>query len=210
MGNKKETLVGKKFNRLTVVEVAESRVYPCGTTHKCWKCKCDCGNTTIVSQSHLITGQVKSCGCLGDETKHRARKQKQSETHKRIRRILHGMKDRCYNPNCHSYDNYGGRGIGVCDEWRNDPYSFEQWALSHGYADNLEIDRIDPYKGYSPDNCRWVTHTQQMNNTRSNHFIEYGGKRLSVSDWARKLGIDRRTIMRRIAKGLPLEKVLKA
>lgn len=204
----REDLAGKRFGRLTVLELAESRTYPCGTTHRHWLCRCDCGNITIVSQSHLKTGMVKSCGCLGDEARFRMRMQKASPAHKRLRKILNCMKDRCYNPNYHNYDVYGGRGIGICDEWMNDPSSFEKWALSHGYADDLEIDRIDTYKGYSPENCRWVTHMQQMNNTRSNHYIEYDGERLSIADWTRKLGINRRTITRRIEKGLPIEKAL--
>lgn len=164
----------------------------------------------VKRRADLKTGTVKSCGCLGDEARLRTRMQKTSPAHKRLRKILNCMKDGCYNPNYHNYAVYGGRGIRICDEWMNDPSSFEKWALSHGYADDLEIDRIDTYKGYSPENCRWVTHTQQMNNTRSNHYIEYNGERLSIADWARKLGINRRTITRRIEKGLPIEKVLRA
>lgn len=76
------------------------------------------------------------------------------------------MKIRCYDDKCKDYKHYGGRGITVCDEWLNGFQAFYDWAMSHGYADNLSIDRIDNEKGYSPDNCRWVTASEQNKNRR--------------------------------------------
>lgn len=194
----REDLTGKRFNKLVVLGFAESRRRPCGATRSYWRCKCDCGNITIVNQSHLKDGRTKSCGCLKRTTK----------SHKRIHRIWKGMKDRCLNPNYHSYSRYGGRGITICDEWINDSNAFERWAVSNGYSDELSIDRIDNDKGYSPDNCRWVDKITQQNNTSSNLYLEYAGRKLTASEWARELGISRSVIYERHKKGLPVEKVL--
>lgn len=84
-----------------------------------------------------------------------------------LKRIHKAMINRCYNPKKDQYRFYGGRGITVCDEWRNDRQAFIDWALDNGFEKGLQIDRIDTYKGYSPENCRWVTHREQMRNCRN-------------------------------------------
>lgn len=79
-----------------------------------------------------------------------------------------GMKKRCYYQKSPNYKSYGGRGVKVCDEWKNDFKSFYNWAMSNGYRDNLTIDRINPFGNYEPSNCRWATYEEQAKNKRKN------------------------------------------
>ena len=119
------------------------------------------------------------------------------------------MKARCYNPTSKSYSRYGGRGITICDEWRNSFIVFKKWAMSHGYKEGLSIDRIDNNEGYSPDNCRWATTTQQANNKRTTLFIEHNGERKTLHEWAKVLGIKPHTLYHRIYKlGWTIERAL--
>lgn len=128
----------------------------------------------------------------------------------RLNRIYQHMKERCYNKNCISYERYGGRGITICDEWNDSEIvfrtstkgwlAFKEWALSHGYQDNLTIDRIDNNLGYSPNNCRWVTSKVQNNNRRCNHLITYNGITRNLREWCEILGLDYDRTERRLNK----------
>lgn len=126
----------------------------------------------------------------------------------RLHHIWNGMKMRCENPNAPSYRYYGARGVSVCDDWRNDFCVFRDWAMSHGYADNLSIDRIDFNGNYCPQNCRWVTPKEQQNNTRYNAILKHRGRSHNVTEWAEILGIPRTTLYNRLRRGWDTEKAL--
>ena len=117
------------------------------------------------------------------------------------------MKSRCYNPNHKNFKDYGGRGITVCPEWLN-PCNFFEWAESHGYREDLSLDRIDNEKGYSPENCRLVTQKQQMRNTRRNRRISYSGETHCLIEWAEITGISYPAIKARYHAGWTPKQIL--
>lgn len=128
---------------------------------------------------------------------------------KKIHLAHKNMIDRCYNQNNFSYKHYGGRGISVCDEWKNSRSSFVQWALASGHKIGLSLDRIDTEGDYSPDNCRWATLREQLLNQRRNHLITHNGVTKPLSLWAEEIGIRYDTLFRRISVyGMPTEKAL--
>lgn len=145
--------IGQQYGRLTVLSVSHRKrgqVYVV--------CKCACGNSKTVRLDHLKCGLIRSCTCLRRETsKQRLTTHGLSKTHKRLEGIWNGIKQRCYNPKCREYRWYGAKGVVMCDEWRESYAAFDTWAYSHGYKEDLTIDRIDPAKNYEPANCRWIT-----------------------------------------------------
>lgn len=93
------------------------------------------------------------------------------------------MKQRCCGYNAKSYKHYGGRGITVCEEWRNSFEAFYEWAMANGYSDSLTLDRIDVNGNYEPSNCRWATMKEQNNNKRNNRNITYKGETHTLAQW---------------------------
>lgn len=122
----------------------------------------------------------------------------------RLYRIFIAIKTRCNNPNAKNYHDYGGRGITVCDEWVHNYPAFKEWALAHGYSDDLSIDRVNNEEGYTPENCRWATRIQQNNNRRNVKKYTFRGKTQSLSDWSRETGVSKNVIESRIEKEWPL------
>lgn len=108
------------------------------------------------------------------------------------------MKERCNRPSNIGYKDYGGRGITVCEEWQNDFVAFYEWSIANGYADNLQLDRRDNSKGYSPDNCRYVEPKVNYNNKRDNTIVNYNGVTRTAAEWSRKIGVSAETFLNRI------------
>lgn len=106
------------------------------------------------------------------------------------------MRERCFNPKCPAYPNYGGRGITVCDRWLSFKCFVED--MMDGFSSELTLDRIDNNGSYSKENCRWATREVQNNNTRQNNYIEFNGQSKTLPQWARELGIKRSTLAQRL------------
>lgn len=195
-------LTGRRFGRLVVIER-----YGYKGKAITWRCKCDCGGEKIVVGYSLRSGNTQSCGCI-----HREQLVERNTTHgicgQRLYNIWGLMVQRCYNSKTPNYHCYGGKGVGMCDEWRYDFKSFYNWAIAHGYKDNLTIDRTDNSKGYSPDNCRWITMKEQANNRSTNRWIEFNGERHTLSEWSDILCINADTLASRIRRGWSIEKTL--
>jgi len=177
-------LIGKRFGLLTVIGDASD-----GQRYQMVRCQCDCGRVTVIRKSRLWErhGGKLACGCLrGRHTKH-------ADSNSKLYRVWDSMVRRCHNPNHRAFPSYGGRGIMVCQQWR-DYRGFMAWAQDSGYQQGLTIDRIDNDGSYEPSNCRWATRKEQQNNRRCCVYIEHDGQRLTVTQWSELLGIPRHTV----------------
>lgn len=172
MGSRHIDLTGQKYGRLTVEKLIgknEQGKY-------IWLCKCDCGNEKIAQTSYLRSGHTMSCGCYHKELVGKInRKHNLFNKSVSLYSLWKSIKYRCYNKNSKSFCNYGGRGISMCDDWKNDFSTFYKWALENGYKEEktdkglniLTIDRIDVNGNYEPYNCRFVTNEIQARNKRN-------------------------------------------
>lgn len=202
-------LEGLRFNRLVVIRRD-------GTRHNAatWWCRCDCDpvgeRLKSVQANHLKSGLTQSCGCLNRERTSAALKLSET-THgmrrTRIYAIWLNMKDRCYRESNKDYHSYGGRGIRVCDAWRE---SFEAFyaAVGDPPSDRHTLDREQVNGDYEPGNWRWALRVEQANNMRKNVMIMHGGRTQTAAQWGRELGIGACLIAARIRKGWPPEKAL--
>lgn len=182
--NGRKDRIGDIYGKLTVIEYG-------GSINKkvsVWVCKCECGNIVSVRGGNLNTGNTISCGCISAELiSNLSKKHGLSGTSEHS--IWAGMKSRCLNKNNSAYENYGGRGIAICDRWLE---SFENFLEDMGERPsiNLTLDRINNDGNYEKNNCRWGTKKEQSENRRSNVWYEHEGKKMIQKNWARYLGVN--------------------
>lgn len=176
-------LSGQKFNKLTAIKqvgVKDNSVL--------YLCKCECGGERIVKSWILKCGRVKDCGCISQKirSKHISEKLKtHGDSKSRLYACWSDMKSRCYRLKDKYYNDYGGRGIKVCDEWIHNYAEFKNWALKNGYKENLTIDRINVNDDYKPSNCRWITIAEQACNKRNTRKIYLKGIGKTASEWSK-------------------------
>jgi len=195
---------GKKFDRLTAVKII-------GKLRKAnlWLCVCDCGNETQAVVSQLTRGDKTSCGCKKKEKRDWKRPDLAQRNKDNAKHAMSGgytysswiaMKARCHDPKDKDYPRWGGRGIVVCEAWRN---SFVEFYKDMGERPkDHTIDRIDNNGNYEPGNCRWAVQKVQSNNTRKNYYVEYQGKTQTAKQWAEELGIvEYKTMLYRLRSG---------
>lgn len=149
--NRSPSLTGLRFGFLTVLQYQEHRA---GKPY--WLCKCDCGKEFVRRGNCIAKGKVTSCGCKSKPWHKTQKRTGVYAVKTRLYNIHASMKQRCSYSKGKDFQYYGGKGVKVCDEWKFYP-AFYEWAMSNGYADNLQIDRINADGNYEPCNCRWVT-----------------------------------------------------
>lgn len=193
--------IGDRFERLIVVGRDDQR-------KQYYRVRCDCGAMKAVRKDGLYNGVTKSCGCLQREMARRPRTHGMAGVGRSAEYDCWAhMLRRCYTPTTQQYENYGGRGITVCDRWRE---SFPQFLADMGPRPSAShsLDRIDNNGNYEPSNCRWATQAEQANNRRQNHPITYQGKTQNIREWERELCLGRNTIYGRLQLGWSLEEAM--
>lgn len=186
---------GMKFGKLKVLKYL-GKVIKNNKQRYMYECKCDCGAIVLRESSTLVEKRICSCGCYkgGKQNK----KHGLWSYHNKLYGVWQTMKARCLRPTNERYKNYGGRGIKICDEWKNDFKAFNDWAIGNGYKEGLTIDRIDVNGNYEPSNCRWISAAEQASNKTTNFYVEYKGETHCLKQWAKKLNINYKALFNRL------------
>ncbi len=194
-------LRGKKFGRLTVIEFSHVKKFAY------WKCLCECGSEKVAPGYKLINGDTKSCGCFRREAS-RLRVLTHGKTNTYLFVIWGGIKTRLFNTSDHNYPNYGGRGISMFTEWKDDFDAFEKYVLEflgERPSPRHSIDRIDNNGNYWPGNIKWSTPSQQGRNKRNNHLVLYDGQMRTLAELTEIAGFRKNTIRNRLVAGMKIE-----
>lgn len=198
-------LTNQKFGKL----VCKKDVGRTKNGNVLWKCKCECGNYTVVDSGSLKTGNTKSCGCMRNKRLENfgELQKKHGMYDTKIYKVWSAMKQRCLNKNDKAYKNYGERGISVCKEWL-DFEPFYEWAVNNGYKKGLTLERIDNNGNYCPKNCTWIPKGKQSSNTRNCIELTYKGKTKIMKEWAEELDIPYHVLQHRIYRGWSTKRAL--
>lgn len=218
MGKKLEIKAGDKFGGWTVLEEAEPYVAPCGAKQRRFKCRCECGVERKITVGRLSGNHSKSCGCLSKEVfANNLRKAQKiwvsqashtNELYPELCGVLNAAIQRCTNPNDPDYKNYGGRGICVCDEWRNDRRKFVEFALAKGWKKGLQMDRENNDGNYDPSNVRFVEPKVNARNRRTTTRNVDGTPLVEVYEKAVVKCVIYKTFATRVRRGWAIEKAL--
>ena len=190
----KESIIGKQIG---IYQVLYECDYKSNDGHRMFHVKCSkCGWETDIQMHRIKDASV---------CKHLDRFGNYIDTNfkwknKRLGNIFKGMKDRCYTESCADYPNWGGKGIKIYQPWLDNPKTFEDWALSNGYKDNLTIDRIDASKNYCPENCQWITLSANVKKKDASHFIEVNGRIGTCRDWSKWTNLGKNAISKFLRK----------
>lgn len=193
-------ITGKKFNRLSVIELDKERST---NKRKYWRCLCDCGNYTSQLGCNIKGGKAKSCGCLiKDVQLISAAKRKQfTKEQVPVRHIWKLMLRRCYNPKDNTYKHYGARGIKVCERWHNFDFFWQDMGpRPSGYS----LERVDNNGDYEPSNCKWATQLEQVNNRRTSRLEWLNGRVQTLAQWCREYNRNQRLVNHRLSRGWSL------
>ena len=191
-----ENLIGEKIGMLIIISEDEPDIIKYGKySGKRLTVKCECGKIKSVNKRSVLRGRTASCGCLRTKTI-----TKHGLSGEKLYTIWNSMRVRCHNESSYTYKHYGGRGISVCDEWKDNVRAFFEWAMNSGYEEGLTIDRIDNDGDYSPSNCRFVTLKINANNKRSTIFLNIGNQKISLQDASVKFKLNPDTLYQRIHK----------
>ncbi len=198
-------ITGQTFGRLTVLRQIDRPAHVRGR-HAYWEVQCVCGTLAHVSGPDLIGGHTQSCGCLQRERAYAVNYQ-HGRSHTPEHSIWIKMIERCEQPRATGYRHYGGRGIRVCERWRE---SFTNFLADMGPRPTPKhsIDRIDVNGHYEPGNVRWATQREQMNNTRSNRVLDWNGEQLTMTQWAERMNLRPGTLGFRIRSGWSVDRAL--
>lgn len=196
-------ITGQTFHYLTAIK-------PVGSSKSgvVWECRCKCGKTTKTTAKSLRAGNTKSCGCLNSERV--IARNKANATHGMTGTPTFiswdSMIQRCTNPNHKAFEYYGGAGITVCPAWLSEFSAFHKDMGDRPAG--MTLDRINSAGNYEPGNCRWATDEEQGNNKKSNRVIEHDGRKQTIAQWAREVGMSRQTLRNRLEAGWSIQDAL--